>query len=124
MTCILDETPGISMTRGDTAKFKFQRKDNNGDIITTRPDEIFFTVKSNPKNLEFVFQKTKDDMVFDLDGTIHFTITPDDTNQLDWKRSYYYDIEVIVSGVKTTISYGSFVLRPEVTWVENEGGNS
>lgn len=111
----------IAMTRGDTSKWYFQRKDNDGEVITTAPDKLFFTVKSDPRNLSPVFQIGFNQMTFDEDGTIHFTILPGMTNNLDWRKQYWYDIEVIDGGVKTTISYGKFTLRPEVTWAENEG---
>lgn len=110
----------ISFTRGDTARFKFQRKDNDGSVITTRASELYFTVKSSPQNETPVLQKTIDDMTMDDDGTWHFTIYPFDTNGLDFTKKYYYDLEVIDNGVKTTISYGQFVLKPEVTWQINE----
>lgn len=99
----------------------FQRKDNDGNVITTRPGKLFFTVKSDPRNLNPVFQINFSQMNFDEDGTIHFAILPEMTNNLDWRKQYWYDIEVIDAGVKTTISYGKFTLKPEVTWVENEG---
>lgn len=112
------------MTRGDTTKWFFQRKDNDGNIITTRPSKLFFTVKSDPRNLTPEFQIPFPEMTLDADGTIHFTILPQHTNGLNWQKQYWYDIEVIDAGVKTTISYGRFTLKPEVTWVQNEDGES
>lgn len=112
------------MTRGDTTKWFFQRKDNDGNVITTRPSKLFFTVKSDPRNLTPEFQIPFPEMTLDTDGTIHFTILPQHTNGLNWQKQYWYDIEVIDAGVKTTISYGRFTLNPEVTWVQNEDGES
>lgn len=114
----------ITMTRGDTTKWYFQRKDNDGNVIKTRPSKLFFTVKSDPRNLTPVFQIAFPEMTLDEDGTIHFTILPDMTNGLDWRKQYWYDIEVIDAGVKTTISYGRFTLKPEVTWAQNEGASA
>ena len=114
----------VTMTRGDTTKWYFQRKDNDGNVITTRPSKLYFTVKSDPRNLTPVFQIQFPEMTLDEDGTIHFTILPSMTNGLDWRKQYYYDIEVIDAGVKTTISYGRFTLKPEVTWAQNEEGES
>lgn len=113
----------LAMTRGDTARFKFQRVDADGEVITSRPDSLFFTVKSNTQNQAFKFQKTLDDMTIDSDGTYHFTIIPTDTNGLAFGQ-YYYDLEVIDSGVKTTISIGNFIIEPEVTYASNEGGEA
>lgn len=114
----------IIMTRGDTAKWYFQRKDNDGNVIKTRPSKLFFTVKSDPRNLTPVFQISFSEMVLDSDGTIHFTILPEMTNDLDWRKQYWFDIEVIDADVKTTISYGKFTLKPEVTWAQNEGASA
>ena len=112
----------LSMTRGDTARFKFQRLDADGEVILSRPDSLYFTVKSNTRNQSFKFQKTLEDMTMDSDGTYHFTILPTDTNELAFGR-YYYDLEVIEDGVKTTVSIGNFIIGPEVTYASNEGEN-
>ena len=109
----------IQIIRGDTAKFKFQRLDGDGQVITTTPDYLYFTVKESSNKLKYVFQKTLDDMTVDSDGTYHFVVEPENTNGLQY-GNYAYDIEVITDGVKTTIAYGTFNILPEVTWVENE----
>lgn len=109
----------IALIRGDTAKFKFQRLDVEGNPIMTAADEVFFTVKENTRKRGFVFQKTLADMTFDDEGFYHFVIQPEDTNGLQY-WDYVYDIEIIQDGVKTTVAIGAFVLKPEVTWVENE----
>ena len=114
----------IAFTRGDTAKFSFQRKDVDGAVITTPASEIYFTVKENSKNLTPVLQKTMEDMTFDDDGTYHFELEPADTNGLSFCKKYWYDIEVIDVDVKTTIAYDEFILKPEVTWQANELGES
>lgn len=112
----------LELIRGDTAKFKFQRIDADGNPIMTVANELYFTVKENTKTKPFVFQKTLDDMTFDEEGFYHFVIEPEDTNGLQY-WDYSYDVEVIQNGVKTTVAIGKFNLLPEVTWVQNEGGN-
>lgn len=115
----------LSMHRGDTARFYFQRLDAEGNVITTKADELYFTVKSSTQNTNYEFQIRIDDMEFDEeDGTYHFTVQPEDTNGLNFTRMHYYDVEVIDSGVKTTIALGEFHLKPEVTWAVNEGDES
>jgi hypothetical protein len=109
----------IQIIRGDTAKYKFQRLDGDGQVITTLPDSLYFTVKESANKLNYVFQKTLDDMTVDSDGTYHFIVEPEDTNGLQY-GSYAYDIEVIIDGVKTTVAFGTFTILPEVTWVQNE----
>lgn len=107
------------MIRGDTARFFFQRIDAEGEVITTRPDTLYFTVKKDFKTVPFVLQKKLDDMRMDEDGTFHFTIEPEDTEELQY-RTYVYDIQVVQDGVKTTIAKGGFVITTEVTFIENE----
>lgn len=109
----------LSQIRGDTVSYKFQRK-NDAGVITTRPEELFFTVKEAATQEKFVFQKRLDDMTLDEDGTYHFTVEPANTNGLQY-GDYVFDIEVIDSGVKSTVAFGVYTILPEVTWVENEG---
>lgn len=112
----------LSMTRGDTAGFKFQRKDNNGDVIEILPSKLYFTVKKSFDDEGFVFQKTLKDMTFDEEFWYHFRINPEDTNKLKY-GTYVYDLETIQSGVKSTISKGNLILSSESTWAINEGGD-
>lgn len=109
----------IEQTRGDTGRYKFSRKDEDGSIIATRPDAMWFTVKTTYKVPCMVLQKTLEDMEMDGEGVWRFTIEPTDTNNLNF-GSYDYDLEVIQDGAKTTISGGEFRLLKEVTWAANE----
>ena len=117
----------VSMPRGDTAAFQFQRKyeDEEGNIhpITQEADSVYFTVKRSYRDQKFILQKTKADMEFDENAIYHFEINPEDTNNLDF-GTYVYDVEIIQDGKKRTISSGNFVLSYESTWASNEGGNN
>lgn len=110
----------LRMIRGDTAGFYFQEIDQSGEPMTNKADKVFFTVKNRPTDQDFVLQKTIEDMEFDESGNYTFTIQPADTNELKFGK-YFYDIEVIRDGVKTTLTLDEFIIEPEVTWVENEG---
>lgn len=112
-------TNKITVTRGDTAQFHFHREDSDGNKITTEPDRLYFTVKNKPQDKTAVFQKTLEDMLFDEDSEYHFIIDPEDTDKMRF-GNYYYDIEVIDEGVKTTISFGVFEVLAEVTHSGNE----
>ena len=109
----------IEMIRGDTAGFYFQRIDAEGEVITTQPESLYFTVKKNFNTIPFVLQKKLEDMRMDEEGTWHFTIEPEDTEELSYK-TYVYDIQVVQDGVKTTIAKGGFAIKEEVTFIENE----
>ena len=111
----------LTMTRGDTAQFKFTRLDNEGNPILTEADELYFTVKSSADNFSVEFQITLEDMNFNSQsGEYSFVVEPAMTNELNFNAKHFYDVEVIQSGVKTTISFGQFKLLPEVTWQGNE----
>lgn len=122
MSCRIDKQQ-ITMTRGDTRKMFFYRKDKLGHIITYKADKLYFTVKESEFDETPIFQKTIADMVFGEDYSYTFTITPEDTNGLEY-GDYVYDIEVITdTGAKRTISKGNFKLTWESTWAQNEGDN-
>ena len=110
----------MNIIRGDTAKFKFQRLDANGEPILIRAQRIYFTVKLKYTDAAFILQKTIDDMTFDNEGFYHFVIEPSDTDNLMF-GDYVYDIEVITDEYKQTISLGKLALMKEVTHVGNEG---
>ena len=108
----------MQFTRGDTQRLKFQRLDADGHPITAVPDEMYFTVKTNYADKDYVFQKSLDDMTFE-GGYWHFVIEPSDTQELP-VCTYVYDIEVTTDGNVFTISKGTRELLDEATWVENK----
>lgn len=108
----------IKFTRGDTYKFKFQRKDANNEPILVKSEKIWFTIKKSYKTTQKLVQKTLNDMTFDSEGFYHVTIEHDDTKNLSYKK-YYCDIQVENAGVVTTIFKDTITLDKEVTF---EGG--
>ena len=109
----------MNITRGDTKSFKFQRK-SDGQPITTIADKIYFTVKETNYTNDMIFQKTIDDMTFDEEYYYHFTILPEDTNDLEY-GDYKYDIEVKIGDTYVkTISKGIFKIEDETTHATNE----
>ena len=110
----------IELIRGDSLSLKFQRLDANGEVITTEADEVFFTIKNNTINDEYIIQKKLEDMTFDNDGTYHITLLPGDTEELAYGK-YVYDLEICIGDdYKKTISIGDFVIKEEVTFASNE----
>ena len=108
--------------RGDTKLFKFQLKDKNGEVVTlTESDELYFTVKRDPYSSTALFQKRiGDGMVLGDDEYYHVTISPSDTNSLDY-GSYGYDIEIKTGeGVVKTLTIGTITLTEEYTFAGNE----
>lgn len=101
----------ISMTRGDTKILKFQRKNDQDEVITGLPTAMDFTFADVHKTLE--------DMTQDIDGTFRLKIKPEDTDGLDF-GSYPFRLTVTDMGITSTISAGNIILTEEVTFAANE----
>ena len=77
---------GISLTRGDTATFRLQIKNQDGtDYEITPDDQVLFTVKRSPNDEEIVIQKAA--------VNNYITIVPRETDDLAY-GTYYYDVEL------------------------------
>lgn len=109
----------LNQTRGDTATYTFQRKNADGEIITSTPDALYFTVKKAYTDKTPLVQKKIDDMAMAEDGTWSFTIQAGETDMLAF-GNYVYDIQVNDNDAVTTIAKGAFTLTPEATWQSNE----
>ena len=109
------------ITRGDTHSYKFQRLDGEGQPIEERAPSVYFTVKDSNNEEEIIFQKTIEDMRYDEEFFYHFTIYPEDTNDM-YYGSYDYDIEVKYTdgNYVRTIAKGKFIVEEETTWKANE----
>jgi len=112
----------ITMPRGDSRPMKFKIKNKDGTECDIGFNEIYITFKESYHSKEALFQKrlTNKDITKDEDGYYHFTILPEDTENLRYTR-YYFDIEVhnrqpLIK--QTTI--GILELTQEVTFTENE----
>ncbi len=109
----------LEITRGDTFKFKFQRKDYKDDVILLKTQKIWFTVKDNYITKTIKLQKTLDNgIIFTDDGYYHVTLEPSDTKNLKYKK-YVCDIQVQNDNVVTTIYKDKIKILNEVTF---EGG--
>lgn len=114
----------IAQIRGDTRGYRFQRTlEDETTVIMESPDKMFVTFKKSYNDKSFVFQKTLDELYMDEEGWWHFTITPEDTNNLPYGK-YYGDIERIIADDVKTIARGTLTLLEEATWASNEGGNN
>lgn len=115
----------MRMTRGDSDRKSFVRRDLNGQIITAMPYAIFFTVKNSYDDENLILQKRLGEGI-EFDGqTYHLSISPEDTESLAY-GNYVFDIEVIQDSEQTykrTIKKGQFILEGESTWKINEGNN-
>ena len=111
----------MEIPRGDSLEKGFVLKDKqSGEPITDVYDEIYFTVKSDAKERDYLFQKTMTAGGITDDGNGHYTliIMPDDTNDLEFD-TYDCDFEFVKDEHKRTF-YGKLKLTKEVTHYYNE----
>ena len=95
----------IIMTRGNTFVFKFQRLDENCNVIETIAEKMIFTVKEDYETDEILFQKSLADgnTTFSQDDYhYHIVIQPVDTRELNY-TTYYWDVKVIEGDYEFTI---------------------
>lgn len=112
----------MEITRGDTFEFRFQRKNQNKEVITEKPDKMYFTVKENDRTEDYLFQKRLNNNTISYDEVSYYyniTIDPEDTNNLSY-GTYYYDIEVITNNKVKTIAKGQLSITSEITFESNE----
>lgn len=116
----------MKFTRRDTFKFTFKRLDANGEVITVKADEMWFTVKENYNTQEIQIQKklSNDGIIYDAnDYSYHVTIQSSDTANFKYNQKYVYDIQIQQDYVIKTIVKGTLEVTPEVTFegVETNG---
>lgn len=111
----------LEFPRGDSYERGFIMKDKTTrEPVTEIFDEVYFTVKQNASDEEYLFQKrmTSGGIVYDGDGHYTLFIDPEDTNELDF-IDYDCDIEFVKGNFKRTF-YGVLTLTKEVTHQNNE----
>jgi hypothetical protein len=105
----------IFVTRGDTAYFTVELKNEDGSKLPLEVGEIiYFTVKKSIKHSEIIIQK----IVTSFDGGVaNIKIEPDDTKSLDY-ATYIYDIQWNKANgdVLTIIKPSNFIIGGEVTY--------
>lgn len=86
----------IEIVQGDTSQvYKFQRKDADGNVITTQPKKMWITFKRSCGCEDALFQKTLEDgITFGDDYYYRFQLLPEDTCDLPY-GTYGFDIALI-----------------------------
>ena len=103
----------IKITRGDSYGFNFKVTDKTGTVQEL--DAVYFSVKENPDDENYVFQKSLSDGVTQLtDGGYYVKVEPSDTKDLA-KQRYYYDLELTVGDDVYTPRKGYFEVKWDVT---------
>jgi len=104
----------IKITRGDSRGIPFAVKDKTtGDLQTL--DAAYFSVKENPDDADYVFQKSLSDGITQLtDGSYYVKIAPADTANLT-KQKYYYDLEITIGEDVYTPRKGYLDVKWDIT---------
>lgn len=123
----------IAINKGNSINLKVQFKNENGEIIVFESGAIiYFTVKENYCNNDFLFQKTSLHGIEYDENSRSYIISIDisDTENLEYKN-YVYDIAVVRNKgegsadlkEKQTILIGNFGVCFVATFAENEVGS-
>lgn len=120
-TPIVGNLQTISLKRGTTLPLKAQRKDASGQPILVEPEEIYFIVKKKWTDKTALITKDKDDMTFDEEGYYHFTITPEDTENLDYGQ-YVWDLTPVddENAYRQKPASGILIVGNSSGWISNE----
>ena len=106
----------ISLIRGETKVWQFQRIDGNGQVITDMPTEMYCTIKQNYDDDEYIIQKTYSggDITY-ADGWWYITLSATETLNLN-PGKYVIDVKVITDlGAFYPIHPQPMTVEPNVT---------
>lgn len=120
-TPIVGNLQTFGIKRGTTFALKAQRKDAEGNPILTEPKEIYFIVKKQWIDKTALITKDKNDMTFDEEGYYHFTITPEDTENLDY-GTYVWDLTPVDdnNAYRQKPASGKLTIGNSSGWIVNE----
>lgn len=109
------------MPRGDIKWQRFKVLVPDGSPTNVDFTSIYFTVKRNASETEYLFQKTlKNGEIYKLGpGDYQLKIEPEDTENLAI-GSYKFDIQIRFKDLVKETFVGDFVLKEEITLRENE----
>lgn len=103
----------IKLTRGDSFGFNFKVADGNDEAVEL--DACHFSVKENPDDINYVFQKNLSRGITRLsDGEYYVKIEPEDTADLE-QFQYYYDLQCKIDGNVYTFLKGKLEIKWDVT---------
>lgn len=107
--------------RGDTCPLEFELIDDNGSKIESKKDfEVYFTLKNNFNQSEFIFQKKYSNKEIEYkNGMFFLIINHNDTANLKIGK-YVYDVQLKSGDYVKTLILGEITLTKEVTWISNE----
>lgn len=120
-TPIVGNLQTLSLNRGTSFKLRGRRIDAEGNPILTTPEELYFIVKKRWTDKSALITKTLEDMEFDEDGYYHFTILPEETENLDYGK-YVWDFTPVDDNniYRQKPAHGYLVVGNSSGWIVNE----
>ena len=120
-TPIVGNLQTLSLNRGTTFRLKAQRKDAEGQPILSIPQELYFIVKKSWTDKTALITKDLNDMVFDEEGYYHFTITPEETENLPYGK-YVWDFTPVDNNnfYRQKPAHGYLIIGNSSGWIVNE----
>lgn len=111
----------IGINRGTSLRLKAQRRDYEDEPILAEASAVFFVVKKCWKNKTALIIKKRSDMTFDNEGYYHFTIKPEDTENLPYGK-YVWDFtaEQNTGDYRAKPSHGYLIVGNSACWIVNE----
>lgn len=110
----------MQIIRGDYDTKYFVRKDRQGNVITSIPEKIYFTVKNDIHSDEVLIQKRLNEgITVDEDFVYKIEFNASDTDNLAFGK-YVYDIEIKNGDKPKTIQIGTLEITNEVTTAKDE----
>jgi hypothetical protein len=100
-TGFLNPVNSVSVIRGSSKTFQLTVTDQDGNVVNLTGATIYFTVKRNIKDVEWVIQKKSTDVTQinitqPIDGIAQIYLQPGDTVNLD-PKDYIFDVWVVLS---------------------------
>lgn len=120
-TPIVGELQTLSINRGTYVGYKAQRINMDGTPILVEADAIYFVVKKQWTDKNAVIIKTLDDMTFDEEGFYHFSINPEDTENLPY-GNYVWDFTSVHNdnSYRAKPAHGKFIIGNSAGWIINQ----
>jgi len=118
---IVGNLQSLSLNRGTTLKLKGQRLDEDGEPIMQPAQKAYFVVKKKWTDKTPAINKSLEDMTFDEDGFYHITITPEDTENLDYGK-YVWDFTAVENSDEYRVkpARGYLLIGNSSGWIVNE----
>lgn len=120
-TPIVGELQTLAINRGTYVGYKAQRLNMDGTPILTQADAIYFVVKKQWTDKTALITKTLADMTFDEQGYYHFSINPEDTEDLPY-GNYVWDFTSVYDddAYRAKPAHGKFIIGNSAGWIINE----